>query len=238
VVHQPLTPPVQVVDLDPVHVVLLDTRTRRTRVRSNEHWSQFVDPTCLDELLDVAAGAPVFVLALPEPLLQRAVGSRPMLPGAGDVGIRHYVAQYEDFWRRLRAARNGRPTVTIGGDIHRSYVAHAPDDGFVEVVASPTSLVYGSHTSWRLKYSATPPSPGPLERSPVPAWKDLALPGHPDRVDALAGLTLQRTGAYEHRLHVRLRPLNLDDPAQEVTYLLRDDGVGAAVRREAGMASA
>ncbi|GAA4811658.1 hypothetical protein GCM10023200_56820 [Actinomycetospora chlora] len=231
VVHQPLTPPVQVVELDPVHVVLLDTRTRRTRVRTDDRWSQFVDPACLDEVVAVAGRAAVLVLALPEPLLRRAEGWRPSVPGAGDVGIRHYVRQYEDFWARLRAARAGRPTVTIGGDIHRSYVAHSTEAGLVEVVASPSSLVYGSHTAWRVKYDAIPPPPGPLEGSPVPAHRDIALPGHPDHVDALAGLQIDRTGEHEYRLHVRLRPLNPADAAQDVTYVLRDAG-GDPVRRE------
>jgi hypothetical protein len=237
VVHQPLTPPVQIVDIDPVHVVLLDTRTRRTRVPTDERWSQFVDPDCLDHVVDVATVAPVLVLALPEPLLQRAVRRQVMLPGAGDVGIRHYVAQYEDFWARMRAARDGRPTVVIAGDIHRSYVAHAPEVGMVEVVASPASLVYGSHTAWRLEYGSSPPVTGPMEHSPVPATIDIALPQHPDHVDALAGLTIDRVGEHEYRLHVRLRPLNPRDAAQDVTYVLRDDRT-EAVRLSADAAPA
>ncbi|PVZ04573.1 hypothetical protein [Actinomycetospora cinnamomea] len=233
VVHQPLTPPLQIVDLGPVCVSLLDTRTRRTRSRSHARWSRFVDDECLDHLLERAAGADLFVLAMPEPALQAPARWRPSLPGFSDFGIRHYVAQYTAFWNRLVEARAGRPTVLLGGDIHRSHVAHSTSHALVQVVASPFSLVYGYNTWERIKYrnESGPPPAGPLPGSWLPAERTIALRGHPDHRDGFAGLTLERIDAERYRLDVSLCPINLDDPVAAVRYDLVTAGPDIGVHR-------
>jgi hypothetical protein len=231
VIHQPLTPPLQTLDLDPVCVSLLDTRTRRTRSRTHRTWSRFVDDTCLDHLLERAAATDLFVLAMSEPALQAPAPWRPSLPGFADYGIRHYVAQYTDFWTRLIAARAGRPTVLLGGDIHRSYVAHATSHSLVQVVASPFSLVYGHHTQEKLTFrheTAAPPA-GPLPESWFPAQRVIALRGHPDHRNGFAGVALTRVDTDRYRLDVALCPTNLADPVPTVAYDLVTSGPDTGV---------
>jgi hypothetical protein len=147
VLHRPLNQVLQTIDLGDVQVALLDTRTRRVRKQHHPTLSTFVDEEFLDELLDLARRAPILVLAMPEPALQRP--DRCTDPThherllVADVGARHYCYQYERLWTGLVKARAGRPTITIGGDIHRCYVAHAETLSLVEVVASPMSPVFG-----------------------------------------------------------------------------------------------
>jgi hypothetical protein len=147
VLHRPLNQVLQTVDLGDVQVALLDTRTRRVRKLRHPTLSTFVDEEFLDGMLDVARRAPIFVLAMPEPALVRPAwcddphAREPVV--TADIGIHDYWYQYERFWNGLVAARAGRPTITVGGDIHRSYVAHAPTLSLVEVVASPMSPVFG-----------------------------------------------------------------------------------------------
>lgn len=150
-VHRPLHPLVQRIDLDQIQIALLDTRTRRTRQTGDPRWSGFVDPERLDQVLAIAAQAPVLVLVTASPLLvppywrrldERPLGAR--VEKALDVVVADYPDQYARFWDGLVAARDGRPTVTVGGDIHASYVGHAPSVPLLEVVSSPMSLVAGS----------------------------------------------------------------------------------------------
>lgn len=147
VVHRPLNQVLQTIDLGDVQVALLDTRTRRVRKLHHPTLSTFIDEEFLDAMLDVARRAPIFVLVMPEPTLVRPAWCRSHDPRealvTADVGIHDYWYQYERFWTGLVAARAGRPTITIGGDIHRSYVAHAPTLSLVEIVASPMSPVFG-----------------------------------------------------------------------------------------------
>ncbi|MBC3193477.1 hypothetical protein H7X46_20660 [Pseudonocardia sp. C8] len=150
-VHRPLNQVVQRIDLDQVQVVLLDTRTRRTRQTEDPRYSSFVDDAAVDRVLAIAADAPVLVLVSPQPMLvppyrtrlrERPIGAR--VEKALDVGIADYPDQYARLWDGLVTARDGRPTVTVGGDIHSSYVGHAPSLPLLEVVSSPMSLVAGS----------------------------------------------------------------------------------------------
>ena len=147
VVHRPLNQVLQTIDLGDVQVALLDTRTRRVRKLHHPTLSTFVDEEFLDAMLDVARQAAIFVLVMPEPALVRPAWCARQDPRepliSTDVGIHDYWYQYERFWTGLVAARAGRPTLTIGGDIHRTYVAHAPSLSLVEVVASPMSPVFG-----------------------------------------------------------------------------------------------
>jgi hypothetical protein len=147
VLHHPLNQVLQTIDLGDVQVALLDTRTRRVRKLHHPTLSTFVDEEFLDAMLDVARRAPIFVLVMPEPALVRPAWCTSHDPRealiSSDVGIHDYWYQYERFWTGLVAARAGRPTITIGGDIHRSYVAHASTLCLVEVVASPMSPVFG-----------------------------------------------------------------------------------------------
>ncbi len=146
--HPPRNRILQTVRVDPVTVCLLDTRTRRTRRLRHPRYSQFVDAHYLDAMLEQAATADIFVLATPQPLLSRASFTPEEAgPESGgpfdDVNMWDYWHQWQRLWTRLIAARAGRPTVTIGGDIHQSYVAFAQELNLVEVVSSPMSLVWG-----------------------------------------------------------------------------------------------
>lgn len=150
-VHRPLNQLVQRVDLDEVQIALLDTRTRRTRRTDDPRYSAFVDSGHLDQVLAIAAEAPILVLVAPQPMLvppyrtrlrDRPLGAR--VERALDLQIADYPEQYARFWDGLVAARDGRPTVTVGGDIHSSYVGHAPSLPLLEVVSSPMSLVAGA----------------------------------------------------------------------------------------------
>ncbi|MBN9737979.1 MULTISPECIES: hypothetical protein [unclassified Pseudonocardia] len=150
-VHRPLNQLVQRIDLDEVQIVLLDTRTRRTRRTDDPRHSGFVDAEYLDRVLAIAADAAVLVLVTPQPMLvppyrtrlrERPLGAR--VEKAIDLQVADYPDQYARFWDGVVAARDGRPTVTVGGDIHSSYVGHAPSLPLLEVVSSPMSLVAGS----------------------------------------------------------------------------------------------
>ncbi|MBP2366367.1 hypothetical protein [Pseudonocardia parietis] len=150
-VHRPLNQLVQRIDLDEVQIALLDTRTRRTRRTDDHRYSAFVDDEQLDRVLAIAAEAPILVLVSPQPLLvppyrtrlrDRPLGAR--VERALDLQIADYPDQYARFWDGLVAARDGRPTVTVGGDIHSSYIGHSPELPLLEVVSSPMSLVAGS----------------------------------------------------------------------------------------------
>jgi hypothetical protein len=147
-VHEPRHPVLQVVRVAPVTIALLDTRTRRTRRLHHPTLSAFVDERYLREMLDAARQAEVFVLSLSQPVLQKAAWcdgpDEPEPSGLfGDTGMHHYWHQWQQFWARLLAARGGRPTITIGGDIHQSYLAIVREHALLEVVASPMSLVVG-----------------------------------------------------------------------------------------------
>lgn len=150
-VHRPLNQLVQRIDLDEVQIVLLDTRTRRTRRTDDPRYSAFVDPGSLDQVLAIAAEAPVLVLVTPQPMLvppyrtrlrERPLGAR--VERLLDLQVADYPDQYARLWDGLVAARDGRPTVTVGGDIHSSYIGHAPSLPLLEVVSSPMSLVAGA----------------------------------------------------------------------------------------------
>ena len=143
----PLNDLFQHIDLGAVQVALLDTRTRRTRSHRNVV-AQFTDPDALEAMLEVARRADILVLAVAQPILTAAAfprqrGWRMLLDHSLDRGINDYWTQYERFWRGLFAARRGRPTVALGGDIHHTYLAHVPALALVAVVASPLSLVRG-----------------------------------------------------------------------------------------------
>ena len=232
VVHRPLTPPLQTVGVDPVRVALLDTRTRRTRSRTNEEWSRFVDAEFVDATMAAAAApeAAVFVLAMSEPLLAAPAGWRPSVPGFSDFGVRHYTEQYVDFWTRLLAARAGRPTVLVAGDIHRSYVAHALPYAVVQVVASPLSLVYGYKTLERWRFRKEKASTPAVLKDPwPPAVQAIGLRGHPGHRNGFAGLELQRTGDDTYRLRVDLCPINLADDVLSTAYDLVTAGPSTGI---------
>ncbi|ANY05606.1 hypothetical protein [Pseudonocardia sp. HH130630-07] len=149
--HRPLNQVVQRIDLGEVQIVLLDTRTRRTRRTDDPRYSGFVDAAQLDQVLAIAAEAAVLVLVTPQPMLvppyrvrraERPIGAR--VERAIDLQVADYPHQYARFWEGLAAARDGRPTVTVGGDIHSSYIGHAPSLPLLEIVSSPMSLVAGT----------------------------------------------------------------------------------------------
>ncbi|WP_433783323.1 hypothetical protein ACQPX6_25135 [Actinomycetospora sp. CA-101289] len=241
VIHRPLTPPVQIVDVEPVRVVLLDTRTRRTRSRTNKRFSRFVDDEFVDATVAAATApeAAVFVLATQEPLLAAPAGWRPSVPGFSDFGVRHYTVQYVDFWTRLLAARDGRPTVLVGGDIHRSYVAHAEPYGVIQVVTSPLSLVYGYNTTEAWRFRHEPASmPQVLEDPWPPAVQAIGMRGHPTHRNGFAGLAFERTGGDTYRLRVDLYPINEYDEVLSVDYDLVTAGPSRGIAPTATPASA
>jgi hypothetical protein len=105
-----------------------------------------VDEEFLNEMLESARRAEVFTLVMPEPSLVRPAWCNSQDPREPlihtDQGIHDYWYQYERLWTACRGTR-WPPTITVGGDIHRSYVAHAPTPSLVSVVASPMSPVFG-----------------------------------------------------------------------------------------------
>lgn len=157
--HEPLNQLLQIIDVPPVRVALLDTRTRRVPKHRHPTRSTFVDEQVLQEMLAAAQEAEVFVLVLAQPALKapKHLARGRWLPEILDVstdrGIEDYWHQYFRFWDGLLRARAGRPTLTVGGDIHRSYVALAESISLVEVVASPMSQVAGVEALGRLKQS-------------------------------------------------------------------------------------
>ncbi|MGQ0575808.1 MAG: hypothetical protein ACT4RN_16630 [Pseudonocardia sp.] len=247
--HQPVNQLLQTIEIDPLTVVLLDTRTRRTRQRMHPGLSRFVDPEVLDELVEHARAAPVLVVVLAQPVLvapQGPLGQR--LPSM-DRGMHHYPDQYRRFWTELMAARAGRPTVTIGGDIHRSYVALAPSLSLLEVVASPMSFVT---SPWllglgeRLTHPARELAAGSVVLDDVARLaRDGGLaPGPAVSHGCLAAdqagfalLELTRTGDGPVELAVELRPRHArpgDDPGPgpSATFHLHLDGrAGGSVER-------
>ncbi|WP_214404888.1 hypothetical protein [Pseudonocardia lacus] len=188
--HAPLNRIVQHIDLDPVRVVLLDTRTRRVRKHDKPGWSVFVDDPALDEVLEVAREAEVFVLVLAQPALTRPAHLSRRFGPVPDRGMEDYGHQYHRLWSELLQRRDGRPTITVGGDIHRSYVGFAESVSLVEVVASPMSLVHGMGVfdgvldAWkRIRGRSDPYAPG---NTLVTIADLLTPPGGPapDRTDA------------------------------------------------------
>jgi hypothetical protein len=154
-IHAPRNAVVQVATVGPITFCLLDTRTRRTRRLRHPYHSGFVDREFLDEVLGHARDASVFVLATPQPLLARAAWldkrtKREKASMFGDASMQDYWHQWERLWAGLVEARDNRPTITVGGDIHQSYVAVAKELNLVEVVASPMSLVWGGNMQRRL----------------------------------------------------------------------------------------
>ncbi|MFP5023351.1 alkaline phosphatase D family protein [Pseudonocardia phyllosphaerae] len=156
-VHRPLNRLVQRIDLGAVQVAMLDTRTRRVRRTDDPRYSAFVDDEYLHEVLAVAAEAPILVLVTPQPLLDppgwRRKADAPLryrLKRPADTRTSDYTYRYGWFWDELVRARDGRPTITVGGDIHSSYLGYAPSVPLLEVVSSPMSLVAGATLPDRL----------------------------------------------------------------------------------------
>jgi hypothetical protein len=228
-IHPPRNVIVQSVTVGPLEFCLLDTRTRRTRRVRHPYHSGFVDHEFLDEMLARAAAAPVFVLVTPQPLLVRAawLDNRDAKEKSGlfdDVGMQDYWHQWERLWTGLIAARDGRPTITVGGDIHQSYVAVAPELSLVEVVSSPMSLVWGGNTLRLFESLKRGQKPGyeagtefvPL--SEVVAGPDglaekytssaVAVGCLPKNAPGFAGLTFTRTGDHTVAFDVQLLDRN------------------------------
>ncbi|MCO1659611.1 hypothetical protein [Pseudonocardia humida] len=230
-IHRPRHPVLQLIDIDPLTIALLDTRTRRTRRVRHPYHSAFVDPEFLDRMLDAAERAPVFVLALSQPVLQPAAwlgnhGRRERFSLLGDTGMQDYWHQYQRFWTELVRRRAGRPTVTLGGDIHQSYVAVTESTrlNLVEVVASPMSLVSGGGWLPVLSRAAAVPTgrdePSYRPGTEVVRLRDLVAgprdPGVeldgaawslgclPKNRPGFAGLAVERIGADAVRLDVRI----------------------------------
>ncbi len=244
-IHPPRNVIVQDVTVGPVTFCLLDARTRRTRRVRHPYHSGFVDREFLDAMLARAAEPAVFVLVTPQPLLVRAawLDNRDEKEKSGlfdDVGMQDYWHQWERMWNGLIEARGGRPTITVGGDIHQSYVAAAPELSLVEVVASPMSLVWGGNALRRLEALKRGRKPGYeagsefVTVSEVVAGPDgLAKPYTSTAVAAgclpknqpgFAGLTFTRTDAATVAFDVELVDRSAPTPAAvSARYLLHLD---------------
>ncbi len=161
-----------------------------------------------------------------------------------NIGIHDYWYQYERFWTGLVAARAGRPTLTVGGDIHRSYVAHAPTLSLVEVVASPMSPVFGQ----ALLTTATEGVRRFTARLRDDLGADRYAPGTPlvevdDLLRGPAGLATARPGGHAVSLACLPRPerdeggfalLRLDRPDEHLYRLVVQgwmEGANCAARR-------
>ena len=157
-----LSESLQWVDVDTVRMIVLDTRTRRSR-SAHDRRSAFVPAADLDALMERAAGPDIVVLVLAQPVFKPPTdyrGLRKQLSAFVDFdrGMENYRHQYPEFWRRLHEARAGRPTILLGGDVHYNELSLAPDLAMVQVVSSPMSLVEGLATLNNVKNLFKKPS--------------------------------------------------------------------------------
>ncbi len=158
----PLAPIVQTFISGPVHGALLDTRTKRTRsgqTRTRPDGStmagQFIPEDDLAMVIEAAGAdeADIFVLVLAQPLFTQptdyvTVKGRIKASLDFDRNMEDFELQYRTFWNDFVAARAGRPTIAVGGDVHDSRVSVAERINTIEIVASPMALV-GSLASWK-----------------------------------------------------------------------------------------
>ena len=191
-------------------------------------------------MLEQAKRASIFVLATPQPLLSPAAwptakDRKERTGPLGDVNMWDYWYQWERLWAGLIEARDGRPTITIGGDIHQSYVAHAPELNLVEVIASPMSLVWGGNLlreferlrrEHKLDYSPGNPFialrdvvAGPEHLAPEYASQAVAAGCLPPNVAGFASLSFHRTSG--------------DTVTADVELYDRDEVAGERVARPA-----
>lgn len=213
------TDPVQVVDVEPVRFLMLDTRTRRTR-SARAPTARFIAPGELDRALRLAAepSAAIVVLVLAQPLFIPPVSydSRWKVVRAyldPDRGLENYHQQYRDLWHGLIEARAGRPTVVVGGDVHYSRISLAPELSMLEVIASPMSEVEGlASIKPLLKRTRRVLSP---ILGPVRDGSGVDLRGIADtpvqvielqRTDGLASLRLRRAEGTAFELSVEIIP--------------------------------
>lgn len=139
----------QHVDIDAVRIILVDTRTRRSRSARHPR-SGFITADDLDTLIDlVADGNPeLVILALAQPGFIPPTnydGLRNQIRAYTDFdrGMENYESMYRDFWKRMIDARNDRPIIFVGGDVHYNEVAVAPSLVAAQIISSPMSLVEG-----------------------------------------------------------------------------------------------
>ncbi|MEQ3549303.1 hypothetical protein WIS52_02365 [Pseudonocardia nematodicida] len=259
-IHAPRNEILQTIHIDPLTFCLLDTRTRRTRRLRHPVHSAFVDPVFLDEMLRRARAAAVFVLATPQPLLVRAghhtqknTAERLRLFGS-ETDVQDYWYQWQRLWDGLIDAREGRPTVVLGGDIHRSHVATVPEIGLLEIVSSPMSLVWGGGvlSTWRrlaglfggrredLRLSEIADGPR-ARRSPLPDARARFEKRLPQDREGFAGVTFTRVEGsaldlevtlFERRLLVDDVPPGAGTPARPLRFRLDPGrrGTAAVVR--------
>jgi hypothetical protein len=132
-----------VLDIDPLSIFLLDTRTFRAEDRSAS-----VLPEVFDQFRrwcrDVARDSRFGVVVTAQPLTQEPTS---LLTGKL---IDRTLPDYGDFGPVVqelgRLAEAGRPVLLVTGDVHWGRVTEVRDQrtgglGFIEVVSSPTSLV-------------------------------------------------------------------------------------------------
>lgn len=158
----PLAPIVQTFSSGPVHGALLDTRTKRTRsgqTRTRPDGTRMIGRFIPDDDASAvieaagASDADIFVLVLAQPLLTQPtdyVSMKGRIKASLDFdrNMEDFEHQYRAFWNDLVQARNGRPIIAVGGDVHDSRVSVANRINLIEIVASPMALV-GSLASWK-----------------------------------------------------------------------------------------
>lgn len=132
---------IQTIETDRVVVALVDTRWRRT-IRKKVKGARFMDADDLTRLTELLRTDERLVcVALSKPI----VGALPhvgLTRGKVEYGPEDYPEQYNELWRALTHRRRaGLPTVTIGGDVHHHAIRTALEDGLLEVVSSPLSLL-------------------------------------------------------------------------------------------------
>lgn len=211
----PRTAVVQHVDIGDVRIILLDTRTQRSRSAKAPR-SAFVPRADLEQFLDLATGPELTIVGLAQPVfvpptLYDGVVDKLKAFLDFDRGIENYREMYPEFWSGLVEARQGKPTVFVGGDVHYNDVAVASSVAMAQVVSSPMSLVTGLADVTKVRErlsgrerrrsdlsvaSLIPGTPGEIEW--LVDYKD-------NRLEGMSTLDLTRTGGV-YRLRVEHHP--------------------------------
>ncbi len=130
-------PQLQVLDVGAAAVVMVDTRWHRT-IRKTGPTSRFLRTQDLDRLVELLGSEErLLCLTLPKPIVGYLPHRGP-LRGRTEYAPEDYTRQYIRLWKALiDRAVQGRPTLVLGGDVHRHSIRTALDNRLLEVVSSP-----------------------------------------------------------------------------------------------------
>lgn len=122
-------------------VVLVDTRWHRT-IRKKGRGASFMLGEQLDDLVRMLReDERLICLALSRPIVGH-LPHRGVFRRKVEYGPEDFAEQYKALWRALADRRAaGRSTLVVAGDVHHHSVSTALEEGLLEVVSSPLSLL-------------------------------------------------------------------------------------------------